>query len=199
VDQQWPVARAAERYDESCPTAKRWADRYRELGPDGMADRSSRPLRSPHRTPQPLVRKIVHLRCKHRLGPVQLAARTGLAPSTVHQVLVRCRVNRLSRIDRVIGEPVRRYEHEYPGSLVHADVKKLGNVPDGGGRSPRAIHRARLRRDADDRHRRPGRGGARYRLRLGRKPELARLLIETAISGTDQAIPAEQRDYVQAI
>jgi AcrR family transcriptional regulator len=33
----------------------------------------------------------------------------------------------------------------------------------------------------------------------GRKPELARLLIETAISGTDQAIPAEQRDYVQAI
>ena len=34
---------------------------------------------------------------------------------------------------------------------------------------------------------------------VGRKPALARLLIETAISGTDQAIPAEQRDYVQAI
>jgi AcrR family transcriptional regulator len=34
---------------------------------------------------------------------------------------------------------------------------------------------------------------------VGRKPELARLLIETAISGTDQAVPAEQRDYVQAI
>src|SRR5215472_18094893 len=33
----------------------------------------------------------------------------------------------------------------------------------------------------------------------GRKPELARLLIETAISGTDQAIPAAQRDYVRAI
>ena len=33
----------------------------------------------------------------------------------------------------------------------------------------------------------------------GRKPDLARLLIETAISGTDQAIPAEQRDYVRAI
>jgi AcrR family transcriptional regulator len=33
----------------------------------------------------------------------------------------------------------------------------------------------------------------------GRKPELARLLIETAISGTDQAIPAGQRDYVHAI
>jgi AcrR family transcriptional regulator len=33
----------------------------------------------------------------------------------------------------------------------------------------------------------------------GRKPELARLLIETAISGSGQAIPAEQRDYVRAI
>ena len=34
---------------------------------------------------------------------------------------------------------------------------------------------------------------------VGRKPELARLLIETAISGTGQAVPAEQRDYVRAI
>ena len=34
---------------------------------------------------------------------------------------------------------------------------------------------------------------------VGRKPELARLLIETAISGTDQATPAEQRDYVRSI
>jgi transposase InsO family protein len=133
VDQEWPVARAAERYDVSWPTAKRWADRYRRLGPDGMADRSSRPHRSPSRTPPPLVRKVVHLRWKHRLGPVQIAARTGLAPSTVHQVLVRCRLSRLSAIDRVTGEPVRRYEHPYPGSLVHIDVKKLGNVPDGGG------------------------------------------------------------------
>src|SRR5580700_3737573 len=33
----------------------------------------------------------------------------------------------------------------------------------------------------------------------GRKPELARLLIETAISGTTQAVPADDRDYVQAI
>jgi AcrR family transcriptional regulator len=34
---------------------------------------------------------------------------------------------------------------------------------------------------------------------VGRKPQLARLLIETAISGTSQAIPAGERDYVQAI
>src|SRR5580658_2304072 len=34
---------------------------------------------------------------------------------------------------------------------------------------------------------------------VGRKPELARLLVETAISGGTDAIPAEERDYVQAI
>src|SRR5713226_10204968 len=34
---------------------------------------------------------------------------------------------------------------------------------------------------------------------VGRKPELARLLIETAISGSAQGVPAEERDYVRAI
>ena len=47
--------------------------------------------------------------------------------------LVRCRVNRLSHIDRVTGEPLRRYEHPHPGSLIHVDVTKFGNIPDGGG------------------------------------------------------------------
>jgi transposase InsO family protein len=133
VDHGWPVARAAERYDVSWPTAKRWADRYRQFGEAGMTDRSSRPHSQPNRTPQPLVRKIVHLRWKQRLGPVAIADKTGLAASTVHAVLVRCRLNRLSHLDRVTGEPIRRYEHDAPGDLLHVDVKKLGNVPDGGG------------------------------------------------------------------
>jgi transposase InsO family protein len=79
------------------------------------------------------VRKIVHLRWRKRLGPVQIAGHLNMPASTVHAVLVRCRLNRLSHVDRRTGEPMRRYEHEYPGSLVHVDVKKLGNIPDGGG------------------------------------------------------------------
>jgi transposase InsO family protein len=133
VDQGWPIARAAERYDVSWPTAKRWADRYRQGGPAGMADRSSRPHRSPRRVPTPVVRRIVHLRWKQRLGPVAIAAAVGVAPSTAHQVLRRCRLNRLTHLDRHTGEPIRRYEHDRPGGLLHVDVKKLGNVPDGGG------------------------------------------------------------------
>ena len=80
-----------------------------------------------------MVRKIVHLRWKQRLGPVAIGARLGMPASTVHAVLVRCRLNRLWHLDRVTGEPIRRYEHPHPGSLLHVDVKKLGNVPDGGG------------------------------------------------------------------
>ena len=68
-----------------------------------------------------------------REGPVQLAARLGIAPATVHRILTTARMNRLSYVDRATGEPIRRYEHDHPGSLVHVDVKKLGNIPDGGG------------------------------------------------------------------
>jgi transposase InsO family protein len=133
VEKDWSIAYAAAVFNVAWPTAKRWADRYRAEGPAGMADRSSRPHRSPRRTPQPTVRKIVHLRWKQRLGPVAIADRVGVAPSTVHRVLVRCRLNRLSHVDRATGEPIRRYEHDHPGSLIHVDVKKLGNIPDGGG------------------------------------------------------------------
>ena len=133
VDHGWPPARAAERYDVSWRTARKWADRYRAEGIDGMLDRSSAPHRQPNRTPAPVVRKIVHLRWKQRLGPVEIADRLGMASSTVHAVLVRCRINRLTHLDRATVDPSRRYEHENPSDLIHVDVKKLGRVPDGGG------------------------------------------------------------------
>jgi transposase InsO family protein len=133
VDQKWTYQAAAKMFMVAPRTAKKWADRYRAEGATGMADRSSRPHLSPAKTPPQLVRRIVRLRWRHRLGPVQIAGRLGMQASTVHAVLVRCRINRLSHIDRVTGEPLRRYEHPYPGSLIHVDVTKFGNIPDGGG------------------------------------------------------------------
>lgn len=131
VDQGVPIAEVAARFQVSWPTVKRWASRY--AAGESMTDRSSRPHAMPGKTPPPVTRRIVSLRLRHRLGPVQLAPLVGVAPSTVHRVLTRCRLNRLSHVDRATGEPVRRYEHDRPGSLVHVDVKKLGNIPDGGG------------------------------------------------------------------
>lgn len=133
VERRWTHAAAAKMFMVSPRTAKKWADRYRAEGPAGMADRSSRPHTSPTKTAPELVRRIVGLRWRHRLGPVQIAGRINMPASTVHAVLARCRINRLSRIDRVTGEPLRRYEHPHPGSLIHVDVTKFGNIPDGGG------------------------------------------------------------------
>ena len=159
VEDGWSVARAAERFQVAWPTAKRWADRYAELGEAGMADRSCRPHRSPTRTPQPVVRKIVHLRWKRRVGPVEIAGILGVPASTVHAVLVRCQISRLSQVDRATGEPVRRYEHPHPGSLLHADVKKLGNIPDGGGWRKVGRYQGTRNRTATPTNRR-GQGGA---------------------------------------
>jgi transposase InsO family protein len=133
VEQSWTCAAAAKMFMVAPKTARKWAGRYRDEGVAGMADRSSRPHISPTKTRSDIVQQIVRLRRRHRLGPVQIAGRLGMPASTVHAVLVRCRINRLSRIDRVTGEPLRRYEHDHPGSLLHVDVTKFGNIPDGGG------------------------------------------------------------------
>jgi transposase InsO family protein len=133
VEDGWPLRRAAERFQVSPTTAQRWAGRYRQFGPAGMADRSSRPGRSPRRTPQRRERRIIKLRVTRRWGPARIGYHLRLPPSTVHRVLSRWGLARLSWLDRATGRPIRRYEHAAPGELVHVDVKKLGKIPDGGG------------------------------------------------------------------
>src|SRR6185369_4383168 len=133
VEDGWPLRRAAERFQVSHSTVWRWAGRYRECGAAGMADRSSRPQASPARTPVRTERRIVKLRVSERLGPARIAFRLGLAPSTVHAVLARYGCPPLAHLDRASGQRVRRYERAAPGDLIHVDIKKLGNIPDGGG------------------------------------------------------------------
>lgn len=61
VEEGWSISAAADYFRVSYPTAAKWAKRYVELGAEGMADRSSRPHSHPNRTPQLVVKKIVHL------------------------------------------------------------------------------------------------------------------------------------------
>ncbi len=133
VDDGWPLRRAAERFQVSATTAGRWAGRYRCEGAAGMTDRSSRPHHSPARTPTRTERRIIKIRVLRRWGPARIAYLLGLNPATVHRVLTRYRLARLSHLDRGTGQPIRRYEHAAPGDLIHVDIKKLGNIPDGGG------------------------------------------------------------------
>ncbi|MGW7240032.1 IS481 family transposase [Streptomyces sp. NPDC054804] len=133
VEDGWPLRRAAERFQVSPTTAQRWADRYRRLGEAGMTDCSSRPRTSPRRTPTRTERRIIKVRILRRWGPARIARLLHLVPSTVHRVLTRYGLARLTHLDRATGRVIRRYERERPGELVHVDIKKLGNIPDGGG------------------------------------------------------------------
>lgn len=137
-----PIAHVAEAMGLSRRCASKWWHRYLELGADGLYDRSSRPHRSPRRTPARLEERIVRHRTRDKVGPDRIAARLGVPASTVHRVLVRHDLNRLSHLDRQTAAPIRRYERTRPGELVHVDVKKLGRIPQGGGHR---IHGRRTR------------------------------------------------------
>ena len=126
-----------------CPrTVRKWIDRYRRAGLAGLQDRSSRPHRLHRPTPRTVVEEIERLRRQRRTGK-QIAAETGVSPATVSRVLRRLGLNKLSALEP--AEPVRRYEREHPGELIHIDIKKLGRIGGVGhritGRRPGMINR----------------------------------------------------------
>ena len=108
-----------------CPrTVRKWVDRHRREGLAGLQDRSSRPHRLRRPTPQPVIEKIERLRRQRWTGK-QIAAETGVSSATVSRVLRRLGLHKLSALE---PEPVRRYERERPGELIHLDIKKLGKI-----------------------------------------------------------------------
>ena len=81
------------------------------------------PRRQPRRLPLELEQRILAAREYAKAGPLIVAAQLGLPASTVWKVLRRHGVSRLRLPAR---EPVRRYERDRGGELVHVDIKKLG-------------------------------------------------------------------------
>jgi transposase InsO family protein len=109
-----------------CPrTIRKWLARYASEGQAGLADRSSRPHRLRRPTPQSAIQKIEALR-RERWTGAQIAAEVGVSPATVSRVLKRLGLNRLKALEP--AEPIRRYERERPGELIHLDIKKLGRI-----------------------------------------------------------------------
>jgi transposase InsO family protein len=104
-------------------TASKWVGRARRG--EGLADRSSRPRRSPRRTAPAVEEAVLRARRELRLGPHPLGWALGLAASTVYAILVRHGCSRLDQPERTV---VVRYERQRAGELVHIDVKKLGRI-----------------------------------------------------------------------
>jgi transposase InsO family protein len=135
-----PVAHVAAEMGVSRTTAWRWWGRFQEHGPVGLLDRSSTARTHPHRTGPCQETRVRILRALTRRGPVFIAGRLQMHASTVGRILTRHQTPLLRDTDPVTGQRIRatrasanRYEHDHPGSLVHADVKKIGRIPDGGG------------------------------------------------------------------
>ncbi|MGW7249606.1 IS481 family transposase [Streptomyces decoyicus] len=128
-----PVAHVAAEMGISRTTAHKWVRRFTAEGESGLYDRPSRPKTTPHRTPAGTEVRVCRLRQDRKLGPARIGPILDLPASTVHRILTRHGLNRLSFLDRPTGQAIRRYERERPGELIHVDVKKLGRIPDGGG------------------------------------------------------------------
>lgn len=135
-----PVAHVAKELGISRQCAHKWVSRFDAEGEAGLLDRSSRPHRSPNRTPGRVEQRVLKARQELRCGAVGLAHHTGVPATTCARILRRHRVPWLAHCDPITGNPIRsrqmsprRYEHPNPGDLVHVDVKKIGRIPDGGG------------------------------------------------------------------
>src|SRR4029450_583126 len=116
-------AAAADQFTTTAKTVAKWVERFRAEGVDGLRDRSSRPHSLPSQTAPATCSTVEALRRQRYTGK-QIAAETGVSPATVSRILRRLGLNRLSALEP--AEPVRRYEREKPGELLHIDIKKLG-------------------------------------------------------------------------
>jgi transposase InsO family protein len=141
VDAGRPICHVAAEAGIARRTLGYWHARWVAEGEEGLVDRSSRPHRSPNQTDPQVEARVCAMRRKLKLGPVQLVGRLAeeglnVPASTIHRILVRHGISRLRDLDvsgEDLREPVRRYEYDEPGAMIHIDVKKLGRIPDGGG------------------------------------------------------------------
>ena len=115
---------AAARAAGVCPrTVRKWLARFKAEGLAGLPDRSSRPKRLHRPTSPVVVDQVIALR-RQRLSGQHIAKIVGVSPATISRILKQAGLSRIKDLDPV--EPVRRYQREHPGELIHIDIKKLG-------------------------------------------------------------------------
>ncbi len=112
-------------------TARKWLGRYLADGVEGLADKSSRPSRSPRAINPNVALAIIELRRK-LFTQSRIATYLGVSKATVSRVLRQAGLSRFCDLAAV--DIVQRYEREAPGDLLHIDIKKLGKFSDIGHR-----------------------------------------------------------------
>jgi transposase InsO family protein len=123
VDFGLSQAAAARQFNTTPKTVAKWVGRFRAEGVDGLRDRSSRPHSLPSQTQPATCTAVEALRRQRHTGK-QIAVELKISPATVSRILRRLGLNRIRDLEP--AEPVRRYERETPGEMIHIDIKKLG-------------------------------------------------------------------------
>lgn len=126
------AAEVAAAFAVSVRTVRKWLARFHAGGGAAHSNRASAPVRVSGRMAEATVILILHPRLSLRLTRAAIAAKLGLARSTVSHWLRREGLGRLARIDP--PEPVRRDQRERPGELIHLDIKKSGRFDQPGHR-----------------------------------------------------------------
>lgn len=122
LDEGVPLKALAAAAGISLRTAYKWLGRFREGGPAALADRRS-VRRSQRRTLDPQqLQHAVDLR--HQRCTLRRIVRSLQAPlSTVGRVLKALGLGRLRNLEP--RPPVRRYQWQRPGEMIHVDTKQL--------------------------------------------------------------------------
>jgi len=131
VDQGQPRKVVAAAFGVDPKTVGKWVNRFRTEGAAGLTDRSSRPHRLRAPTPTGVQEQIIALR-RQRFTGQQIARDAKVSPATVSRILRRVRLSRIRDLEP--PEPVRRYERDLPGDMIHIDIKKLGRFDQPGHR-----------------------------------------------------------------
>lgn len=120
------------RYGISRPTLRKWHKRYKDLGLEGLENKSKKPKSSPNiKLTSRVIDKIKNYRCERKLGARRIQSElfrndeVKLSLATIHKALQRLEVKPLIRTKRT--RKFKRYSKSIPGQRVQMDVTKIKN------------------------------------------------------------------------
>lgn len=136
-----PIAHVAAEMGISRACASKWVNRWRKHGDIRLLDRSSTPHHQPSATSADIAQRIEATRreCKWPASRITFELNdTGVMVShrTVTRLLAHLGLHgrRFIDPDGDTNRKPRTIVAKRPGHMIHVDVKKVGRIPDGGGR-----------------------------------------------------------------
>lgn len=140
ISGNYPKIEIADRYNISRQVLDKWIKRFTDEGINGLCDRSSKPLSSPHETDQEIVDYILQINEKYRWLAKKIFTNIKLKKpefdcpsiSTIHRILERADRTHKYRIYNKYGHPGKPVVMPtHPNHILSADYKGQFNLLNG--------------------------------------------------------------------